>query len=416
MRKKIIALAIVTAIVPVGLFAFSDQTTTERILRENKHFVEFLNVCLSNFGDSRREDFLKAYQQHFNADVAYLQSDYKRAYHRVYASQGDMEKMYHAVLRDAYLEDSKAILDTLAPDIIRSKNARARLYLTLGYRDRTVSWTHFTIGENSNPKLYSYKIYQYIEGIKVVRRAKRYAFLALFECQTIETKRKIYNQLSKLERESGTPFMSRFVDLKDDEYIKEMNKTYEDFLKEEAARKPSGEGTAPRPAPAEKDVKGGGSEKKGGEVFEKTVEKRVRFRSEARASRYLLNGEFDKAEDIMREYIDDFNFKLINATFKVITEGQSDAAKGDQAKKINYEQYRTHLLDNYSRFARSSLMESYMDRIKVEDDVKRPEGERAPDESGKKDTDSTQPVKKDEPRRDAKPAEKDGRANGPAPR
>ncbi len=221
-RTALIAAAIILASSTV--FPFSDQTTTERILKENKRFVEFINVCVTNFAEDKKEDFRKVYEKHFNADVAYLQSDYRRSYKRVYASQGEMEKIYREMVKNRYLEDSKMILDRFAPGIIRSKNARARLYLTLGYRDRTVSWTHYTVGDASNPKLYSYKLYKYVDAIKMARRAKRFAFLALFESQTRETKRKIYNQICKSERDAKNKYMNRFVDLNDKDYINELEK------------------------------------------------------------------------------------------------------------------------------------------------------------------------------------------------
>ena len=170
--KSIIVMVIFVFFISLDLHSFSDQTTTERILRENKHFIEFINICITNFAESKKEKFGKAYQEHFNADVAYLQSNYKRAYINVRSSQNEMKSLYKDIVMNFYLEDSKSILDKLAPDIVRSKNPRARLYLTLGYRDRTVSWTHYLIADNSNPKLYSYKIYKYVKAIKMARRLK----------------------------------------------------------------------------------------------------------------------------------------------------------------------------------------------------------------------------------------------------
>ena len=312
--------------------------------------MEFINVCVTNFGQERAEDFRKAYEKHFNADVAYLQSDYRRAYKRVYSSQGDMEKLYRDMVKDRYLEDSKTILDRLAPGIIRSKNARARLYLTLGYRDRTVSWVHYTVGEASNEKLFSYKLYKYEDAIKMARRAKRFAFLALFESQDLQTKRKIYNQLFKSERDMGNRFMSRFIDLDEKNYIAEMEKSYGDYQKDEAAKKTGGEAVTEA-------------------TQEKSVERRVRFRNESKAARYLLNGEFERAEDILRSYIDDFNFKLILATFDVLSTTDADKSAQDKTGAIDYNSFKVHLMDNYARFSNKSLLETFLGSVKVEDDI-----------------------------------------------
>ncbi len=345
-----------------SVFPFSDQTTTERILKENKRFVEFVNVGVSNFADDKKEDLKKAYEKHFNADVAYLQSDYRRAYKRVYSSQGDMEKLYRELVKNYYLEDSKQILDRLAPGIIRSKNPRARLYLTLGYRDRTVSWVHYTVADSSNPKLYSYKLYKYVDAIKMARRAKRYAFLALFESQNMEMKKKIYNQLCKSERDMDNRYMARFVDLNDQDYINEIDKNYDSFRKDERARRQGQEST---------DSGKFSAQGYGGQTYESRVESRVRFRNETRTARYLVNGDFDMAEDIMREHIDDFNFKLIVATFDVLGAASGESAEADRHRllKADYDKFKLHLADNYNRFSKKSALDGILDMVTVEDDI-----------------------------------------------
>jgi hypothetical protein len=393
-RPALLAVAFIFA--SSSVFPFSDQTTTERILKENKRFVEFINVCVTNFGDDKKEDFRKAYEKHFNADVAYLQSDYRRSFKRVYASQGEMEKIYREMVKNNYLEDAKMILDRLAPGIIRSKSARARLYLTLGYRDRTVSWTHYTVGDASNPKLYSYKLYKYVDAIQMARRAKRFAFLALFESQTREVKRKIYNQLCKSERDMKNKFMNRFVDLNDQDYINEIEKSYTETKQPVESAKDS------------KPAKEGGAAKDSDRAafdsvvqsYEAKVVKRVRFRNETKTARHLLDGEFDRAEDIMRDYIDDFNFKLIVATFDVLSAaGKETGAEGKApADKYDYGKFKLHLVDNYGRLSKQSTIDGILDTMKVEDDIE----EKGKDEQGaggdetKKDSGTVKTDKKDD--------------------
>lgn len=360
-KKRSALLAVAFIFASSSVFPFSDQTTTERILKENKRFVEFLNVCVTNFGEDKKEDFRKIYEKHFNADVAYLQSDYRRSFKRVYASQGEMEKIYRELVKNNYLEDSKMILDRLAPGIIRSRSARARLYLTLGYRDRTISWTHYTVGDASNPKLYSYKLYKYVDAIKMARRAKRFAFLALFESQTRETKRKIYNQLCKSERDMKNKFLNRFVDLNDQDYINEIEKAYNEAEKPGDASKGQETGKEADRAAFDSAVLN----------YEAKVVRRVRFRNETKTARYLLDGENDRAEDIMRDYIDDFNFKLIVATFDVLSAAGKETTSEEKsaADKYDYGKYKTHLMDNYGRLTKQSMIDSILDTLKVEDDV-----------------------------------------------
>ena len=340
--------------VPLAAFSFSDQTTSERILRENKNFVHFIDTCLTNFAEDKTGDFQKAYGLHFNADVSYLQADYRRTYKKIRASQEVMTTLYSDVVKNVYLEGSKDVLDEIAPNVIRSKNAKARLFLNLGYRDRTISFGFYTVGEASNPKLYSYKIYKYQKAIKYARRAKRYAFLALFESQNAEMKRKIFMHLLKTENQKGNQFFNRFNDLKEQDYIKEMGKNYEEYEKESRGDKTS-------------------DQSKLSASYEKKVEKRVRFRNEKRAARFLINMEFDQAEDIMRRYVEDFNFKLITSTFEVISGGGEGGAgtgtdKGDKSK-TDYNAFKVHLMDNYSRLVKSSILESFYGKVTVEDKV-----------------------------------------------
>ncbi len=336
--KKVIGIFIIM-ITAMPVFSFTDQTTSERIISENRDFIEFINVCVSNIVPEKSDELKAVYQKHFNAEVAYMQSDYRRTFKRVYSSQGELAAMYEELLRDKYMEDSKRILDSYAPDIIRSKNPRARLYLSLGYRDRTVASTHFTVGEASNPRLFSYKLHKFREGIKMARRAKRYAFLGLFESQKPEDKRKIYENLLKTENESGNPFYARFAGKTGDQLIDEINISFEDNENGEKGQ-------------AVKD-----------QAYENKLVKRVRFRKESRAARYMLDNDFDQCEDILREYIDDFNFKLILSTISTVYGSDTGTAGKTEDMKLQH-------LDNYGRLKGQSVIDGFTSDLKVEDDMK----------------------------------------------
>lgn len=328
------------------VYSFSDQTTTERILRENKGFINFIDICVTNFGKEKITDFENKfktiYQAHFNAQVAYLQSEYKNSYYNIRRSQKQQIDMTSGVLKQVYLEDSKVILDKLAPEIIRSKNARARLYLTLGYRDRAVGRNYEIVADASNPKLYSYKIFRYIEGVKLARRAKRYGFLALYESRDKNTKRAIFDNLFKAENETGNKFYRRFLNKSEQDFYKELNMTYEQF---EATEKKAVSQPAPREG-AQPDSQKQPRQEPEGSTDELNIEKRVRFRKERVTAKYLLHAEYERAEEVIREYVKDFNFKLILATLKVLSEkGQQDSA--------DFNAYIPHHYDNYGRLYKS---------------------------------------------------------------
>jgi len=332
-----------------SVYSFSDQANTERIINENKRFIDFLNITITNFADDKKEDFKKAYSKHFNAEVAFLQSDYPRAYKRIYTSQGDLVKLYEEILKNKYLEDSKDILDKLAPNIIRSKNAKAKHYLTLGYRDRTLGWNHYTVGEATNPRQFSVKLFKYEEAIKMLRRAKRYAFLALHESQNNDLKKKIYYQMLKTEKASGNIFFNRFVELKEDATIEELAKV---FSEKEKVVKDDSSKTKKKDEEAES--------------YENLVLRRVRFKKEKIVAGSLLNNEFDKAENEIRQYVKDFNYKLLISTFEILTD-EEKVQKSDMT--LNYNNLKVHLMDNYLRLSKESALTGIVGKVSVEDQI-----------------------------------------------
>ncbi len=361
-RTGILTLSILVFSAIMDLSAAIDQTYVERILKENREFVDYIDICVTNFAQDKKDLLFTIYQNHFNAEVLFLQGEYKKAFDNVYKSQEDMVKLYEYILFELYLEDSKKMLGSFAPVIIRSKNNIARQYLTLGYRDRTVSNSFYKIGEASHPKLYSYKIFKYKEGITYARRAKRYALLSLYTSQNIETKRKIFNQMFK-EENKARPFFSRFVDKNDDDYIKEMNKTWEEYVKEQkSATGNTGSGD---------DGTGnqGNRTDAGSTYTEGRIEKEVRFRKEQMVSKYLMNGEFDKAELIIRSYVENYNYKLIMATLEYLNSAPGQDTTGS-AKKLDYAAMIIHHKDNYHIIKQEkSVLEELVGKVKVVDDV-----------------------------------------------
>ena len=367
MKIKTVTAAVIILLITAFSTSFSaiDQTYVERILKENRDFIDFIDLGVTNFSQDKKNDLFNIYQKHFNAEVAFLQGDYKRAFDSVYDSQKDMVILYEHLLTELYLEDSKNILDNIAPVIIKSKDPIARQYLTLGYRDRTLARTDYMVGEASHPRLYSYKIFKYVDAINMARRAKRYGFIAIYTSQTAAGKLKIYNQLFKTENEKGSPFFKRFVDKNEQDYIREMNKTYEEYEKEI-------EGSAggdTQAAAAKTDAAGTESVKTAVKetAFEGKVARGVRFRKEQRVAQYLLNGEFDKAEPIMRSYVENYNFKLITATLNTLS--QSHTGEGEPAQKQDYAKLIEHHNDNYLIYNSKSVLESMIGDVRVIDDV-----------------------------------------------
>lgn len=389
--RGIIVLSILFIFSITPAFPFSDQTTSERILGENKDFITFVNICLTNFGKERLADsekkFRDVYQDQFNAQVAYLQSEYKNTFYHIRSSQKKQIDLTGDVLKKIYLEDAKVVLDRLAPQIIRSKNARARLYLTLGYRDRAVGRNYEIVADASNPKLYSYKIYRYIEGIKLARRAKRYGLLALYESRDKAEKKEIFETLLKTEAATGNPFYQRFLNKPEKDIYREINKSYEDTL---GSRKEQPGGIAPETSGAPAAPDAGKAEARlettaegtAKESVESKIEKRVRFRKERMTAEFLLHADYERAEDVIREYIEDFNFKLILSTLNVLS-----ARKSDDVAGMDLPSMITHHYDNYGRIHRPyggddkkapdgeggkrTLLDAVSEEVKVIGDIRR---------------------------------------------
>ncbi|RME88461.1 MAG: hypothetical protein D6767_10120 [Candidatus Hydrogenedentota bacterium] len=168
------------------LFAVSpNQTIAEHSLKDNRYFLEFINVCVSNFGNENdKKMFQEAYQLNFNAHLWYLQSDFSKSFINIRKSQEILRDLYLKILQDNYLEDARKLLDISAPIIIAAKDKKAEMFLRLGYRDLEAARQFKEIGFNYNRFLFSNKIRHYMDGIKRARRAKRFAFLALIESKT----------------------------------------------------------------------------------------------------------------------------------------------------------------------------------------------------------------------------------------
>lgn len=357
------------------LNAAIDQTYVERILKENNGFIDFIDTCVTNFAPDKKDVLFGIYEKHFNAEIMFLQGEYKKAFNLVYESQKDMAGLYEYILNELYLEDSKKILGSFAPLIIRSKNTLARQYLTLGYRDRTLAVTDYKVGEASHPELYSYKIFKYRDAINYARRSKRYALLSLYTSQDIDTKRKIYNLMLKRENEKKNPFFSRFVakfkvgtdqndpDKKeviiDDEYIVEKDKPWEKYMEENGSATDSK--TTGNNTDNKTDVK---------ESFEGKVARQVRFRKEQQVARYLQNGEFDKAEPVIREYVDEYNFKLILSTLEYLSSADPHGGEGATDRKIDYSTMINQHRDNYHILKdEKSVLQISAGKVRVLDDM-----------------------------------------------
>ncbi|XDD49121.1 AraC family transcriptional regulator [Leptospira sp. WS92.C1] len=201
-----------------------DQTNLGILIGENKTNLKFINICVSNLappleegtttdkappnstkaeagtatsaGTSGKEELYKklnsqssyaslkkANQFDFNGNMWYFQSNYSLSFKNLRGAQGEMKDLYQST-HEQYLQNSRVILEYVSPLIVRSNDKIAQHLLRLGFRDLKSSEDHFTTAYNSAPYQFRYKLLLHSEGMKIARRARRFALLAMIASKT----------------------------------------------------------------------------------------------------------------------------------------------------------------------------------------------------------------------------------------
>ncbi|TGN19934.1 adhesin OmpL37 family surface protein [Leptospira idonii] len=186
-----------------------EQTNLGILIFENKENINFINVALSNLAPPQEEaatvtpapgqpapepakknlenDYFKllkaANQTDFSGNMWYLQSNYTYAFRQLRGAQGELKNIFEVVIQK-YIEDARSLLESAAPSIIRSNDNSSKALLRLGFRDLRSAEDLYTTGLNSSPHQFRYKLTLYKEGILTLRRAKRFAILAMIYSKT----------------------------------------------------------------------------------------------------------------------------------------------------------------------------------------------------------------------------------------
>ena len=180
-----------------GLWAVSpDYANMGRLLEEQNASILGIDIALSNlmppardagaapsaFAKELEDTYHQSIKRDFNARLWYLQGDYGRTYAELRASQDALQATYRRIL-EGYLDDTWVLLEEIAPLVVRTRDADARHLLQLGYRDLEVARQFHQRAYNIKPTLFNNQILFYGDGIKRIRRARRYALLALIEAK-----------------------------------------------------------------------------------------------------------------------------------------------------------------------------------------------------------------------------------------
>lgn len=196
LRRYIYIFSLIGYLAPVTAF-IPDLAFSQKILKDNHYFLHVLNQGISNFGtDKEIALFKEATQLNYNAHLYHVSNDFKNTYLSIRKSQEILRDLYYNLLVNHYYKDCRKILDTIAPIIIDTRDNIAAKFLMLGYRDLRLSKKYLRFGRHTNRFLFSIKIRYYINAVKLARRAKRYAFLALIESKTPYAEKKTFKKVT----------------------------------------------------------------------------------------------------------------------------------------------------------------------------------------------------------------------------
>ncbi len=171
----------------------ADQFLMKRVLPENKQYIEYINVAVSNFGnDEELETFIEAVIHDFNANIFTMQGKYVEGHKEIMESQRLLSALYYHFILNYYEPDARALLKMSAPIIFHAKDKKAEYYLNSGYAHLRKAEEYRMRGKNSNRFLYSTKINLYTQAIYELRTAKKYALLALTESKIPMVDKKDY--------------------------------------------------------------------------------------------------------------------------------------------------------------------------------------------------------------------------------
>jgi hypothetical protein len=186
----VIALGVVAALCLAGnlqaqrtksSLSAGEQRNAEKGLKDNRYFFFFINSSVTNHGtDEDKKIFTEAIRRDMIAQLLYMKFMFSDSFHEIRRSQELLMTLYRTTL-NRNIGETKKMLHTFAPGVIKTGSARARLYLRLGYREMSAGKIHMGMADNYRENLYSMRLYEYTASIKKVQQGKRYAFLSVLE-------------------------------------------------------------------------------------------------------------------------------------------------------------------------------------------------------------------------------------------
>ncbi len=170
-----------------------NQRHSEKSLKDNRYFLNFINTTISNSGsDEEKAIFTEAARRDLISRMLYMKFAFNPAMNEVRNTQLLLIELFNKIaVRE--IESATALHNEIAPEILKSGNKTSKKYMSLGYR--SVDWAKklMVMSDNLPVNNYSIKIYEYVKAIKNAKYSKRYAIIALIETRIPTEKRNRIN-------------------------------------------------------------------------------------------------------------------------------------------------------------------------------------------------------------------------------
>ena len=158
-----------------------NQRHSEKSLKDNVYFFYFINPTISNTGsDEEKEMYIEAARRDLISRMLYMKFSFNPAMTEIRTTQDILINLFKKIaLRER--ESATALLNEIAPEVLKTGNKASKKYMSLGYRSADWAEKVMIMSDNLPEKNYSIRIYEYVKAIKNAKYCKRYAIIALIE-------------------------------------------------------------------------------------------------------------------------------------------------------------------------------------------------------------------------------------------
>lgn len=192
------------------------QRFSEKGLKDNRYFIYYIDSTITNLGSEEDiNEFTHIVKRDIICQFLYMRFLFGYSWREIREVQSRLIKLYRKKLGEE-IKATEKILNKFAPLAIQSKDAKARLYLRLGYRNTRLAKIEMGMADAYKPTLYSMRLYKYAKAMKKVKEGKRFAILVLIQnnltpYEKIKEKKYDFEKISEL--------IKQYADKEDLEYL-----------------------------------------------------------------------------------------------------------------------------------------------------------------------------------------------------